>query len=400
MCVRPLSLSVPVLRGVPSGAVPRRLVATAVGLALFAVAETVVRVFGLAGAEAGLTLAFFGGAATSLPFLVGIAYLGEWLDESDIDASRHSRVWWWTVGAAAASVGLNLILMAVLPLASTMQAMSWLRWGASTGAGVGVLVGVTEARAVENATEAERSRVRAEHLERERDRLDYLNSLLRHEVLNAANEIAGYASLLRDDHGPGTRVHEYSGRIDDRTDALTSVIDDVRVLLQASQPEQPTDRVDAAALVEAEIERVADIHPDASISLSAPGEAPAVADDLVSRTFRALLENALEHGDGETHVDVTVERGDDWVTVRVADDGDGIPEDVRASLFERPSRRDADHPLGLYIAAQLVEGYGGSITLVDTGPDGTTFEVELPTEAPGLAEAQTAEPAERAAVDD
>jgi signal transduction histidine kinase len=236
------------LRGVPSKGPARRLVGIAVALSATVVVETAVRVAAGPGLFGGLTVDFLVGTATFLPFLVGVAYAGVWLAASDVDAARHGRVLWWTAGATLASVATNLVLMTVLPVTSTVQAFSWLRWAVAAGAGVGALVGVTEARAVQNASDAARSEARAVHFEQERDRLDYLNSLLRHEVLNAANEISGYASLLHEDSDPGSRVHEYSGRIDDRTDALTSVIDDVRVLLQASREPDAVDTVDAAAV--------------------------------------------------------------------------------------------------------------------------------------------------------
>lgn len=353
----------------------------AVALSVVVVAETGVRLAG--GLGVGVTHAFLAGVVTSLPFLVGVAYVGTWLDRSAVDAVRHGRVLWWTVGATLAFLGTNLLLMAVLPVGSPLQAFAWLRWAVVVGAGVGALVGVTEARAVQNASDAARSEARAVHFEQERDRLDYLNSLLRHEVLNAANEISGYAGLLREDGDPDSRVREYGGRIDDRADALTSVIEDVRVLLQASREPEAVGGVDVAGVVAEEAARLEDAYDAASVTVDAPGAAPVAADCLVSRAIRAVLENAVEHDDAdETAVSVAVDATVDRVTVRVSDDGGGISAETVDSLFQRPSRRTADHPLGLYIASKLVEGYGGDIELVETGDHGSTFELHLPTERP------------------
>ncbi|SEV91372.1 sensor histidine kinase [Halobacterium jilantaiense] len=363
------------LGGVSSSRPAWRLVEFAVVLAAAVVVEAVVRV----ATGVGLTLPFLAGLVTLLPFLAGIAYAGQWLADSKVDAARHGRVLRWTTSSAAASVVVNVVLMAVLPVASTMQAVAWLRWALVIGAGVGALIGVTEARAVQHASDAARSETRAAHFERERDRLDYLNSLLRHEILNATNEISGYARLLHESHEPGSRVHEFSGRIDSRTSALTSVIDDVSVLLQASREPDDVGTVDAVAVVLDETARLEDTYDAADVSVDAPATATVAADCLVSRAVRALLENAVVHDDAtETSVSVTVDASVDWVTVRVRDDSGGISEDAVESLFERPSRRTADHQLGLYTATKLVEGYGGDLELVETGDDGSTFEVRLP----------------------
>lgn len=368
------------VRWLPSGAVARRLVGAAVVLSAAVVGETALRVAGPPGLSGGVTAAFAAGTLTSIPFLLGLVYVGKWLDTADLDQVRHSRVWRWTAVAAGAFLGMNLVLMQVLPVASELQAIGWLRWAVTVGAGVGALIGVTEARAVQNAANAASNRVRAEHLERERDRLDYLNSLLRHEVLNATNEISGYATMLREDTEPNSRNHEFSVRIDERTEALTSVIDDVRVLLQASREPDAVGSVDAAAVVAEEANRLAAEYDAASVSVDAPEASPVAADRLVSRAVRALMQNAVEHDDAdETRVSATVENEGDRVTVTISDDGSGISAETRQSLFQRPSRRTADHPLGLYTASKLVEGYGGEIRLTETGDHGSTFEVGLPT---------------------
>jgi signal transduction histidine kinase len=151
------------------------------------------------------------------------------------------------------------------------------------------------------------------------------------------------------------------------------------VLLLASREPDAFYTVDAAAVVADEATRLEETYDAASVSVDAPDDAPVAADRLISRAARAVLENAVEHDDAdETAVSVTVDAATDWVTVRVSDDGAGIPTETVDRLFERPSRRTADHPLGLYIAARIVEGYGGEIELVETGEDGSTFEIHLP----------------------
>lgn len=66
---------------------------------------------------------------------------------------------------------------------------------------------------------------------------------------------------------------------------------------------------------------------------------------------------------------------DDIVTVRVGDNGPGISPLMRETLFEQSQR--ADHGLGLYLVRELVVRYGGNIDLVETGQDGSTFEILL-----------------------
>jgi signal transduction histidine kinase len=73
---------------------------------------------------------------------------------------------------------------------------------------------------------------------------------------------------------------------------------------------------------------------------------------------------------------VTVKTGEEWVDIQVRDTGSGMPATERERLFEPPE--SGDHGYGLYLIRNLVELYGGTLGLVETGPDGTEFRVRLP----------------------
>ena len=80
-----------------------------------------------------------------------------------------------------------------------------------------------------------------------------------------------------------------------------------------------------------------------------------------------LIENAAKYGGGR--VFVTVRTTPECVEIEVEDDGPGIPEAVRASIFERGARLDSSKPgtgLGLAIVRDVAEIYGGSIALEES----------------------------------
>jgi signal transduction histidine kinase len=77
--------------------------------------------------------------------------------------------------------------------------------------------------------------------------------------------------------------------------------------------------------------------------------------------------------------------GDGSVAVRVADTGPGIPPAVQQRIFEpfyttKPAGKGTG--LGLFVSRDIVESLGGRLEVERTGPDGTTFVVKLPREAP------------------
>jgi signal transduction histidine kinase len=80
-----------------------------------------------------------------------------------------------------------------------------------------------------------------------------------------------------------------------------------------------------------------------------------------------LIENAAKYGHGR--VFVTVKNSPDCVELEVEDDGPGIPEAERVSIFDRGARLDTGKPgtgLGLAIVRDVAQIYGGSIHLEES----------------------------------
>jgi signal transduction histidine kinase len=83
-------------------------------------------------------------------------------------------------------------------------------------------------------------------------------------------------------------------------------------------------------------------------------------------------------------VTAVVDDGGRTVTVRVADDGPGIPAHLADRVFlphERGTSAEPGAGLGLAIARGIVDAHGGEIGLEPTTP-GTTVAVRLPVEPP------------------
>ena len=64
----------------------------------------------------------------------------------------------------------------------------------------------------------------------------------------------------------------------------------------------------------------------------------------------------------------------------MADNGPGLPDKARERLFQpfAGSVRRGGTGLGLVIARDILRAHRGDITLLETGPDGTTFRLDLP----------------------
>lgn len=129
---------------------------------------------------------------------------------------------------------------------------------------------------------------------------------------------------------------------------------------------------------------------DVGIAFARPrrGIATVLGEDVrLERMLTNLIDNAVSFSPAGTVVEISATSADDEVIIRVSDEGPGVPEQERETIFrrfhsERPVSEDfGQHSgLGLAIARTIVEGHHGRIAVRDRvdGKRGACFEIALP----------------------
>jgi two-component system sensor histidine kinase KdpD len=96
-----------------------------------------------------------------------------------------------------------------------------------------------------------------------------------------------------------------------------------------------------------------------------------------------LVHNATKYTPQGTRITVRLERGDDRATVRVLDQGPGVPPNERSKIFE-PYARGAGNDevpgsgIGLFASRRVVEGQGGDLWVEDAPDGGAVFAFSVP----------------------
>jgi signal transduction histidine kinase len=117
------------------------------------------------------------------------------------------------------------------------------------------------------------------------------------------------------------------------------------------------------------------------------GELPVEIDGEKVRTvFRNLLENAVKYSRPESRpVEISATSARGTITVRVQDDGPGIPETEAQRVFEpffrvdrSRSKTTGGYGLGLSICKRVMQAHGGNIVLEATGKAGACFVLTFP----------------------
>jgi signal transduction histidine kinase len=105
----------------------------------------------------------------------------------------------------------------------------------------------------------------------------------------------------------------------------------------------------------------------------------------LERAFFNLLLNACESvPSGKGRVAVELRELGDGVEITVADNGRGVPDAIRNTLFEPfvSQGKENGTGLGLTVVQKIVQDHGGEVVITHTSSEGTTFRISLPRPAP------------------
>ncbi|GFZ34410.1 hypothetical protein CSC2_49360 [Clostridium zeae] len=107
--------------------------------------------------------------------------------------------------------------------------------------------------------------------------------------------------------------------------------------------------------------------------------------EKIERIMLNLLSNAFKYTKAGGHIEVVLSKEEQYVVISVKDDGEGIPEEMQAKIFDRfvrgtssLVRENEGSGIGLSLVKELVNMHGGKILLESKVKEGSTFKVYLP----------------------
>ncbi|MDB9232599.1 sensor histidine kinase [Halorubrum ezzemoulense] len=221
-------------------------------------------------------------------------------------------------------------------------------------------------------------------------RLEVLNRILRHNLRNNANVVAGHTTRLlaqlEDRRGETVDVAATIERAAHELEQLADEANHIRQVL-----EHPTDEVadiDPEPTVRAVVDDHRERTPNADIEIETGETGRVMADSRLRYAVDSLVDNAIEHNpspEPRVRLRITSAEGlsgaasGEWVVIHVEDDGPQIPADERDVIRDGSAITPTHHGsgLGLWLAELTVETFGGELSFGASDLGGNDVSIRL-----------------------
>src|SRR5262245_23846048 len=257
------------------------------------------------------------------------------------------------------------------------------------------------ARAVERTESRDTDRRGREAAEGANQAKDDFLAVLSHELRTPLNAMVSWLGVLKRRGGTSEQIGHAVATLErnvwQQSRLINDLLDVSRII--SGKLDLDIERVDMVEVVRSCVQ---EMRPDAEskgIALSANeiGCPCIVRGDAarLSQMIGNVLSNAIKFTPRGGRIEITTERTEQQVTIKVADTGEGIAAEFLPYVFDRfrqadnsTTRRHGGLGLGLAIARHLVERLGGTIEAGSAGStQGATFVISLPREESGTVDA-------------
>jgi signal transduction histidine kinase len=226
---------------------------------------------------------------------------------------------------------------------------------------------------------------------RRNEQHDAFINAVTHELKTPVASIRLYLETLQAHAVDEDKRKEFYGIMLDDSDRLLSTIEQVLRTGRAGSSRRKLQQlpIDLGTVVEESLARIRKLHKvaDGGLEYQAGPRVTILGDQTeVESAVSNLIENAVKYSGNNVHVRVEIETSGKFVSLRVKDQGAGIPRTELERIFKRFHRvpgplaaRVKGTGLGLFIVRSVAKRHGGRVWAESEGPGrGSTFLLQFP----------------------
>jgi signal transduction histidine kinase/pSer/pThr/pTyr-binding forkhead associated (FHA) protein len=220
----------------------------------------------------------------------------------------------------------------------------------------------------------------------ELDRSEFVH-VLSHNLRTPFALILGWADMLRGDLTPEKKdefidnLTASAGRMLNQVDQMLHIVTEADAVQLVKQP---CDLGQILSTVVKDLKGMV-VYKSITLSFEKSGHVyPIWADEThLYHLVRNLVDNAIKYSPNKTTITVQLDFSELVITIRVQDEGPGIPKEEMPYIFGKFYRgvQAKNHPgtgLGLSVVRAIAEAHGGSVDVRNISEGGAAFTVKLP----------------------
>jgi PAS domain S-box-containing protein len=228
-----------------------------------------------------------------------------------------------------------------------------------------------------------------EDLARMNEELDNFVYTASHDLRSPLTGIGSVVQwILEDDTSLTSESRARLGIIQGRIERMKRLLNDIRDYARTGRYDEPAGPPVCAGALAAEVAATAHVPPGFSVRCDASLNSVLVRRVPLEQVLNNLVNNAIKHHDRSAGVvDIAVQNQAPWLKFTVCDDGPGVPEEYRESVFDmfktlKPRDETEGSGMGLALVRKIVERMGGRCGIESATPRGSVFWFEWPPLAP------------------
>ncbi|RCV64131.1 Signal transduction histidine kinase [Methanophagales archaeon] len=208
---------------------------------------------------------------------------------------------------------------------------------------------------------------REEESEAHREHIKLINKILRHDLINDLNVINSALRL----YGRSKKeelLEEASAHVNKSVELINRMRElDLFISSHRGLKLYPVTDV---------LNEVIESYP--AIAFNIEGEGQVLADESLNSVIDNIISNAVVHGKTDK-IDIKIGERGEYCEIKIADYGVGIPEEIKAKIFEERFAygETGGTGFGLHIVKKAMETYGGHVRVEENTPRGAVFVLIL-----------------------
>lgn len=202
-----------------------------------------------------------------------------------------------------------------------------------------------------------------------------------HEIGNSIGTLQLNISLLEQSHGNKKKFDQLLGSSKFSVEVTTRILEDVRTFLSNYNDSFISKTFFCLKDLTMEVTELFSGDNNCKIELRMEKGQAFLDKVRIAQVLLNLLQNSKSHCEGKTpEIKIVGEVTGEFYTLRLTDNGPGIPKDKWEFVFKKKAKssKSSGFGIGLFLARKFIQINGGTISIMESGDFGTTFEIKLP----------------------